>query len=78
MDSMEMKERVQEVIEEIRPHLQADGGDIELVEVTADNEVQVRLQGRCRGCPMSQLTIAMVVERTIKERIPEVTGVVPV
>lgn len=75
---MEMKEKVQEVIEEIRPHLQADGGDIELVDITEANEVQVRLQGRCRGCPMSQLTMAMVIERTIKERIPEVTGVVPV
>ncbi|NPV47397.1 MAG: NifU family protein [Armatimonadetes bacterium] len=75
---MEMKEKVQEVIDEIRPHLQADGGDIELVDVTEENEVQVRLQGRCRGCPMSQLTMAMVIERTIKERIPEVTGVVPV
>jgi len=75
---MEMKEKVQEIIEEIRPHLQADGGDVELVEVTPDNEVQVRLQGRCRGCPMSQLTLAMVIERTIKERLPEVTSVVPV
>lgn len=75
---MEMKERVQEVIEEIRPALQADGGDIELVDVTADNEVQVRLQGRCRGCPMSQMTLAMVIERTIKEQIPEVVGVVAV
>lgn len=75
---MEMKEKVQEVIEEIRPHLQADGGDIELVDITEANEVQVRLQGRCRGCPMSQLTMAMVIERAIKERIPEVTGVVPV
>ncbi len=75
---MEMKDKVQEVIDEIRPHLQADGGDIELVDVTEENEVQVRLQGRCRGCPMSQLTMAMVIERTIKERIPEVTGVVPV
>jgi Fe-S cluster biogenesis protein NfuA len=75
---MEMKEKVQEVIEEIRPHLQADGGDIELVDVTEDNEVQVRLQGRCKGCPMSQLTLAMVIERTIKERLPEITSVVPV
>jgi Fe-S cluster biogenesis protein NfuA len=75
---MEMKEKVQEVIEEIRPHLQADGGDIELVDVTEDNEVQVRLQGRCKGCPMSQLTLAMVIERTIKERLPEIVSVVPV
>jgi Fe-S cluster biogenesis protein NfuA len=78
MSLMEMKEKVQEVIEEIRPHLQADGGDIELVDVTEDNEVQVRLQGRCKGCPMSQLTLAMVIERTIKERLPEIVSVVPV
>lgn len=75
---MEIKERVQQVIETIRPSLQADGGDIELVDVTADNEVQVRLQGRCRGCPMSQMTMAMVIERTIKEEVPEVAGVVAV
>ena len=75
---MAIKEQVQEIIETIRPSLQADGGDVELVDVTEDNEVQVRLQGRCRGCPMSQMTLAMVIERTIKEQIPEVAGVVAV
>ena len=69
-----MKEEVQKVIEEIRPNLQADGGDIELVDVV-DGVVKVRLKGACAGCPMSQITLAMGVERVLKERIPEVKKV---
>ena len=75
---MELKEQVQAVLDTIRPQLQADGGDVELVNVTEDNQVELRLQGRCRGCPMSQLTLTMVIERTLKEKIPEVAAVVPV
>lgn len=75
---MEMKERVQEALDLIRPALQADGGDVELVEVTDDGVVKVALQGACRGCPMSQLTLANGVERVIKEQIPEVLRVEPV
>ena len=75
---MELKEQVQEVLDTIRPQLQADGGDVELVAVTPEKEVQLRLQGRCRGCPMSQLTLGMVIERTLKEKLPEVAAVVPV
>ncbi len=75
---MEIKERVQEVLDKVRPSLQADGGDVELVEVREDGEVQLRLQGHCRGCPMSQMTLAMVIERTLKEQIPEVARVVAV
>lgn len=74
----EMKEQVQEVLETIRPALQADGGDVELVNVTDENIVELRLQGHCRGCPMSQMTLALVIERTLKEQIPEVAGVVAV
>jgi Fe-S cluster biogenesis protein NfuA len=70
-----MEERVQSVIEEIRPSLQADGGDIELVEVTEDNVVIVRLQGACRGCPGAQMTLKMGVERLMKSRIPEIVSV---
>lgn len=70
-----MKERVQSVINEIRPNLQADGGDIELVDITEDNVVQVRLQGACRGCPGAVMTLKMGVERLLKERIPEVKSV---
>lgn len=74
----EMKEKVQEVLDTIRPALQADGGDVELVDVTGENEVQLRLQGHCKGCPMSQMTLALVIERTLKEQIPEIAGVVAV
>ncbi len=69
-----MKEKVEKVIEEIRPNLQADGGDIELVDVE-DGVVKVRLKGACAGCPMSQITLAMGVERVLKARIPEVKKV---
>ena len=72
-----MKEKVQEVINKIRPALQADGGDIELVDVT-DGVVKVRLAGACRGCPMSEMTLRMGVEKTLKEEIPEVSEVVSV
>lgn len=70
-----MKERVQAALDIIRPALQADGGDVELVDVTEDGVVQVKLVGACRGCPMSQLTLANGVERVLKEQIPEVTRV---
>lgn len=69
------KERVEEVIDEIRPQLQADGGDVELVEVTDDGVVKVRLVGACAGCPMSTMTLAMGIEKTLKEKIPEVEKV---
>jgi Fe-S cluster biogenesis protein NfuA len=71
------KERVQEVLNRIRPALQADGGDVELVDVV-DGVVKVKLVGACAGCPMSQLTLANGVERVLKEEIPEVQRVEPV
>ncbi|MDO8848661.1 MAG: NifU family protein [Coriobacteriia bacterium] len=70
-----MRERVQAALDKIRPALQADGGDVELVEVTDDGVVKVALQGACRGCPMSQLTLANGVERVLKDEIPEVVRV---
>ncbi len=73
-----MEERVQEALDKIRPALQADGGDVELVEVGDDGVVKVRLVGACAGCPMSQLTLANGVERVLKENVPEVTRVEPV
>jgi Fe-S cluster biogenesis protein NfuA len=72
-----MKEQVQAVIDEIRPMLQADGGDIELVDVE-DGVVKVRLRGACAGCPGAQMTLKMAVERRLKEKIPEVERVEPV
>lgn len=67
-----MKEKVQQVIDEIRPNLQADGGDIELVDVTDDGVVKVRLKGACSGCPGAAMTLKMGVERVLKSRIPQV------
>jgi len=76
---IKMKEKVREVIEQVRPALQADGGDVELVEVDEENGiVKVRLTGACRGCPMSQLTLQMGIERELKSKIPEVKKVVAV
>ena len=72
------KEHVQTVLDQIRPALQADGGDVELIDVTDDGVVKVALQGACRGCPMSQLTLANGVERVLKEQIPEIVRVEPV
>jgi Fe-S cluster biogenesis protein NfuA len=72
-----MKERVQAVLDKIRPALQADGGDVELVDVEG-GVVKVRLVGACAGCPMSQLTLSNGVERVLKEEIPEVERVEPV
>ncbi|MDR0350386.1 MAG: NifU family protein [Coriobacteriales bacterium] len=69
--------KVSEVLELIRPALQADGGDVQLVGVDAQGVVTVELQGACKGCPMSQLTLANSVERVLKDSIPEVSKVVP-
>lgn len=71
------KEKVAEVLEAIRPSLQQDGGDIELVEVTDDGIVKVQLQGACQGCPMSQITLSQGVERVLKDRVEGVVSVVP-
>ena len=70
-----MKIEVQQALEEIRPMLQADGGDVELVEVTEDGIVRVRLQGACKGCPMSQMTVKNGIERLLKEKVDGVTEV---
>lgn len=71
-----MKEEVKKALDEIRPYLQADGGDVELVDVTPDGVVKVRLTGACGGCPMSDMTLRMGVERQIKKRVQEVKEVV--
>ncbi len=69
------EKKITKVIEEVRPSLQADGGDIEFVEVDQSGVVKVRLKGACSGCPMSQMTLKNGVERLLKERIPEVKSV---
>ena len=70
-----MKEKIAQALDEIRPALQADGGDVEFVDVTEEGVVQVRLTGACHGCPMSQMTLQAGIEQTIKAYVPEVTGV---
>ncbi len=72
-----MKEKVEKSLEKIRPSLQADGGDVELVEIK-DGIVKVRLTGACGGCPMSQMTLKMGIERVLKKDIPEIKEVVAV
>ncbi len=70
-----MKEQVQSALEKIRPNLQADGGDVELIEVSEDGVVTVKLTGACRGCPMSQMTLRNGIERYLKQEVPRVTAV---
>jgi Fe-S cluster biogenesis protein NfuA len=70
-----MKEKVEQVLNEVRPGLQADGGDVELVDVTEDGIVKVKLTGACAGCPMSTMTLKMAIEKRLKEQIPEVKAV---
>lgn len=70
-----MEEKIKEAVENIRPFLQRDGGDIEFVELTPENVVKVRLQGHCAGCPGAAMTLKTVVEKIIKESYPEITAV---
>lgn len=70
-----MREKVEEALKGIRPGLQADGGDVELVEVTDDGVVKVRLKGACGGCPMSQITLKQGIERRLKATVPGITSV---
>jgi Fe-S cluster biogenesis protein NfuA len=70
-----MRQEVEEALEQIRPTLQADGGDVELVEVTAEGIVRVRLVGACGGCPMATMTLKEGIERLLKQEIPQVQGV---
>ena len=73
-----LKERVKTALEKVRPALQADGGNVELVEVAPDGIVKVKLTGACCGCPMSQMTLKMGIGRALKKEVPEVKDVVEV
>ena len=77
-DNADLRGRVQEVINLIRPAVQADGGDIELVDVLADGTVHVRFHGACHGCPSSTMTLHHGIERNLRERLPQITRVLPV
>ena len=70
-----MKEKVQKALDKIRPNLQADGGDVQLVDVGEDGVVKVKLTGACHGCPMAQMTLKNGIERFLKQEIPEVKSV---
>jgi len=71
----ELRKRVEDALQKIRPQLQADGGDVELLKVEADGTVQVRLTGTCRGCPFSTFTLQRVIETILKKEVPEVKRV---
>jgi Fe-S cluster biogenesis protein NfuA len=73
-----MKEEVQRVIDRIRPNLQADGGDMELIDVGDDGVVKVRLVGACHGCPMARMTLKNGIEKSLKQEVPAVKSVVSV
>lgn len=73
-----MKEEVTKILDKVRPSLQADGGDVELVEITEDGVVKVKLQGACAGCPMSTMTVKNGIERVLKEHVPGVKEVISV
>jgi Fe-S cluster biogenesis protein NfuA len=70
-----LKEKVTEMLDNVRPSLQAEGGDVELVSVEDDGVVKVRLQGACHGCPHAQVTLKQGIERYLKDEIPEITAV---
>lgn len=74
----QMRQHVQEVLDLIRPAVQADGGDVELIDVLGGGVVHVRFHGACNGCPSSSMTLHMGIERTLKAHVPEVTKVVAV
>lgn len=73
-----MKEKVEKALDKIRPMLQADGGNVELIEVTGDGVVKLKLTGTCGCCPMSQMTLKMGVEKIIKQEVPEIKEVIAI
>lgn len=73
-----MIEQVKQALEKVRPGLQADGGDVELIDVSAEGVVKVKLTGACHGCPMAQMTLKMGIEKILKQQVPSVREVVSV
>ena len=73
-----MRDKVEEVLEKIRPSLVADGGNVELVDVDEEGKVEVRLTGACAGCPFSTMTLKMGIEQVLRQEVPEVKEVVAV
>ena len=77
MSLEELTAQVVAVLDEVRPHLQNDGGDVELIDVSADGVVKVKLTGACGSCPMAQITLKRGIEARLKEKVPGVTAVEP-
>jgi Fe-S cluster biogenesis protein NfuA len=75
MTDYELRERVEEVLEAVRPSLQAHGGDVNLVDVTPEKVARVELTGACGGCPMATMTLRLGIERILAEEVPELAGV---
>ncbi|MEZ4969412.1 MAG: NifU family protein [Flavobacteriaceae bacterium] len=78
MTSIELKNNVEKALEEIRPFLQSDGGDISLISIDNDNSVKVKLEGACIGCSVNQMTLKSGVEMTIKKYAPQIQEVINV
>ena len=76
--TLPLQERVLRILNLIRPSVQSDGGDVELIEITDDGIVKIRLHGACVGCPSSSVTLKLGIERNLKEHVPEITSVVAV
>lgn len=74
----ELMSKVQAALDELRPAIQMDGGDVELVDITEEGVVQVRLMGACGGCPMSMVTLQAGIERILKRKVPSITGVMAI
>jgi Fe-S cluster biogenesis protein NfuA len=72
---MSLREKVEDALNKVRPSLQADGGDVQLIDVDDNGVVKVKLQGSCAGCPMSQMTLKMGIEKILKQNVPEVQRV---
>jgi len=70
-----LKEKVEAALNKVRPSLQADGGDVQLIDVAEDGVVKVKLRGSCAGCPMSQMTLKMGIEKVLKQNVPEIDHV---
>jgi len=76
MEEQTLETRVKEALEKFRPYLQSEGGDMEFINVDADNKVHVRLVGACGSCPMATMTLKMGIEEYLKDAVPEVSEVV--
>ena len=78
MENLSLEEKVKSIIEQVRPFLQQDGGDVQFIELTSDNIVKVQLKGACGSCPHAKMTLKNGIENTIKQHLPEIKSVVDV